>query len=259
MQIHFITSLKPFNENSEVIQNNSINSWKWLGDKINIHVFNKDESIKKFCLENSLNYVDEYECSEFSDLPTWRGMKNGIYDILNNDDIIIWVNGDIIFDQTLISHIEFFKNSESFVLSGMRKDWDDWFLLENKSDLEKIESLLDKRAIWAIDYLVFKKNNFNNLPLFYIARMKFDTFLLHHSIQSYYTIDCTETLNVIHHTHKYGKNVNYETFHELLDNQSNFRTEMNINEQNCNNTANYKDCRFYTIYDSEKNIQVKNR
>ena len=111
MKLNFITSCKPFqSESSLIIQQNAINSWRWMNAEVNINVFNRDETIKEFCIKNNINYIEDYESSQFSDLPSWRGMRNRIIDSVDDNDFIIWVNSDIIFDETLIQNLEYFVN-----------------------------------------------------------------------------------------------------------------------------------------------------
>jgi hypothetical protein len=252
MRLIFTTSCKPLsNDKIKIIQYNSINSWKWLDCEKEILVFNRDESIDKMCIDLGVQYVSLYESSDYSDLPTWRAMREGACKIASDGDLIVWVNSDIVFDNTIVTTINELKETgvEDFILTGKRKNWSDYWELKCKEDLGKIQfdKIGDK---YEIDYFIYNKKHFDNLPKFFIARMKFDNYLMAKAINSVdKTIDSTLVINSYHHQHGYGQNLDkpYSTY--LGDKE--YQVDKTINDA-LFPISNIEDCRYKLKFEKNK-------
>lgn len=256
MKLIFVTSCKPIdNEKTKIRQMNSILSWDWLDCDKEIFLFNKDEQIVSLYEHLNITIVKEYESSNNSDLPTWRAMKDYASNVANEEDYIVWVNSDIIFDNTLLETIEGVeKSTNNFILTGKRKNWDDYHLLSRKDEVRQIP-FTDQGDKWEIDYYVFKKNHFKDLPKFYIARMSFDNYLLQNSIRNVeHTVDCTLTINAIHHTHGYGKN-SEQTWSDFHKENPEVMNEVGENREVCRQIANIESCRYITKKNNQ-NIEL---
>lgn len=261
MKLIFVTSCKPItNDNIKTIQENSLNSWKWLNCEKEIFVFNKDESIKKLVSNLGLNLVTDYESSESSDLPTWRTMRNFASNIATDNDYIVWINSDIIVDDSLPNTIFSIKkdnNLDNFVLTGKRKNWKNYFKITDSNQISNLvlESEGDK---WEIDYFVFKKQHFSDLPKFYIARMRFDNYLLSKSISEIeHTIDCSQTVNLIHHFHGYGDQLS-KPWHEYSK-ENNVSKEVSENFVNCVGLSHLQSCNYFSKFENTKIKIVKKK
>jgi len=260
MKLIFITSCKPTKiEKIETMQLNSLRSWIALEHEKEIYVFNRDDSVKDMCKNIDVKLVEDYESSPHSDIPTWRAMRNFAHSISTDDDIIIWVNSDVMFDESLIETIrQVLQNKiENFVLVGQKYDWSNFYKLDNEFKIGSLSPLV-KHGEYAIDYFIFKKNLFENVPGFFIARQKFDNYLLSKAINEYFTIDCTNTLLCVHHRHDYGPEINLP-FHRAHS------THEWQNEQKTNDSlmsgqmGNILSCKNYTVINEKGEIEIKKR
>jgi hypothetical protein len=248
MKLYFVTSCKPnHDERVKTRQVNAIKSWKWLNCDKEIFVFNKNPQITEMCEELGVTLIDEYESSDKSDLPTWRAMRDYGAKLAGDDEYIIWVNSDIIFDESLLNTIKSIEsqNLKNFILTGKRMPWDDYYDLNDKDMLKNIP-FKNTGDVWEIDYFVFKKIHFLDSPKFYIARMRFDNYLMQRAIHTEeFTIDCTQTINAIHHTHGYG-NESKLIWHEYVSNNGNVKEEVDENQRSCGHGGNIEQCRYIT-------------
>ena len=96
------------------------------------------------------------------------------------------------------------------------------------------------------------------MPGFFIARQKFDNYLLSKAINEYFTIDCTNTLLCVHHRHDYGPEINLP-FHRAHS------THEWQNEQKTNDSlmsgqmGNILSCKNYTVINEKGEIEIKKR
>lgn len=260
MKLIFVTSCKPTKtEKIQTMQMNSLRSWIALEQEKEIYVFNRNDSVKEMCKNLKVTIVEEYESSSHSDIPTWRTMRNFASKISNDDDVIVWVNSDVMFNNSLIKTIQGVvqSNNENFVLVGQKYDWSNFYDLENNFDLSSL-SPLAKHGEYAIDYFIFKKQLFENVPEFFIARQKFDNFLLTKAIKEYFAIDCTNTLLCVHHRHDYGPEINLP-FHKAHSTNE-WQNEQRINDNLMTvQVSSILNCKNYTSFDEDGNIKIKNK
>jgi hypothetical protein len=112
-------------------------------------------------------------------------------------------------------------NSRNFCFIGQRTSWrnpspinfseEKWS--EDLINDSKINGVLNPAC--AIDYFVCSEKTFENIPDFYIARMRYDNWLVSNAIKNNeYTIDITKTVLSIHQDHNYGEfgNLNFKDF-----------------------------------------------
>lgn len=260
MKIIITSSCKTLsNDKIKTMQYNSINSWKWLDCEKEILIFNREESIERMCNELEVKNIKNYESSDFSDLPTWRTMRDIACENATDDDIIVWVNSDIVFDDTLVQTIEQLIESgiDDFILSGKRKNWPNFWELKTKEDLDKIE--FDRIGNeYEIDYFVYRKKHFANLPKFYIARMKFDNYLMRLSIDSVdKTIDSTFAINSYHHEHGYGRDLN-KSWVEASLNDPEFESDRKVNEL-LSPISSINDCKYHIKMENKKIIYINEK
>jgi hypothetical protein len=182
------------------------------------------------CSDLNVINITEYESSEFSDLPTWRTMRNIACEYASDEDLIVWVNSDIVFDESIVETVIQLRNSgeNNFILTGRRKNWPNFFKLNKKEDLLNIEYNKIGNE-WEIDYFVYQKKHFKDLQKFFIARMRFDNYLVKFSIDSVdKTMDSTFAINAYHHEHAYGQNLDQD-YYSATTIDSTYIHDRNIN------------------------------
>lgn len=252
MKLIFITSCKPLNnEDITIMQKNSIRSWSRLPIDKKILVFNKNQSVIDMCEDLDVEVVSDYDHSSYSDIPTWVSMKNIASEHAENGDVIVWVNSDVMFDETLLNTINTVNESiNDFVLVGQKYDWHNFTLLDTIPNFNLFENL-SVHSEWAIDYFIFKKHVFLDVPKFFIARMRFDNFLMDKAIKEHTAIDCSETIFCIHHRHDYGPNTD-KKFSDIYETSS-YQTEQKINDSLINGSlSNIKNCMYYTKFENNE-------
>ena len=120
------------------------------------------------CDELEIKNINDYESSDFSDLPTWRAMRNVACEFASENDIIVWVNSDIVFDDTLIHTINELKKSglEDFILTGKRKNWPNFWKLNNKEEIRdgiQLTIPIDKN-IFTVSIYNYSTPRYNPFP-----------------------------------------------------------------------------------------------
>jgi len=217
---------KPFTDpHIRLIQRNAIGSWKNLHPDIDIILMGNDAGISETAHEFGVRHIHDIAVNEFGtpllDSAFKTAAKEGRFDTL------MFVNADIIFLLDLITAIETLKEKEllptgdsnapdsnkSSLTVGRRVDldvnyeidfngssWPDKLARESKSN-----GVLHS---WAgIDYFIFSKGMFADLPPFAVGRVGWDNWMVAESRRKYsYTIDATACITAIHQNHGYSGN-----------------------------------------------------
>lgn len=200
---------KPFQGEFNIIQRNAIKSWTLLSPKPEIILFEDEkETTKKIAEEVGAIYVSEVEKNEFG-TPLVSDIFRRAQNIASND-ILCYVNADIILMQDFMEAIGMVKNEENFLMVGQRTDFDlnEKIDFENTNWEEKLRGKIQKEGklhpVTGIDYFVFKKGLWNNIPPFAIGRTIWDEWLLWRAWKNGgKIIDATQVVTAIHQNHSY--------------------------------------------------------
>jgi diadenosine tetraphosphate (Ap4A) HIT family hydrolase len=167
---------KPFtNPHIAIIQRNAIISWTLLRPRTEIILFGDEEGTAEICQELGLRHLREIVRNEFG-----TPVLNDIFEKaqqLANYEVLCYVNADIILMSDLIHAINQISQwQKSFLMVGQRWDLDMRELLDfSKNDWEEHLRVLamhfgNKRLPNLIDYFVFPKGLFTDIPPFVIGR-----------------------------------------------------------------------------------------
>ncbi len=198
---------KPFKEEFAIIQRNAIQSWLNLGNNVEVILFGDEEGTKEVAEELRTKHFPEIKRNELG-TPLINDIFEKAQKIARNE-LLCYVNADIILMPDFIKAVDKVKNEENFLLVGQRWDFDlkeeinfgnnDWWQ-KLKEEVLKKGKLHPKTGI---DYFLFKKGLFDNVPPFSL-RTVWDEWLLYKAWRKEAKIiDATEFIMVVHQNHRY--------------------------------------------------------
>lgn len=263
-KVIFVTTVKPFNEVFKFRQLNAIQSWLLLKNiEKEIFILTEEdienEIVKLKDYNNNVHIINEFEKSPSTGIPTFRSLYlKAANEIKSENDIICQINADMIlfddFSNTLNEILDQI-NSRKFCFIGQRTSWNkpsqinfeetNWDI--NLINFLKINGQLNPAC--AIDYFVCSEKTFENIPDFYIARMKYDNWLVSHAISNNeFTIDVTNTVFSVHQDHQYGENgdLNFNNF------ISSVNADFQKNSELSNQFSDIKNCKIYSDFIDNK-------
>lgn len=231
MKLIMFTTCKPMVGNDKLHQEQAIQSWvKLKGIEIKIIVFGNDYGVKEICDKYNLTHIPQVE--NIVNVPKVKAMFEKSASFAQPDDIMLWVNADIIFFQDLIINVNNFleeknrKNIKDFVLVGARLDWNNPSKLPvltkehffgnikmndmiGNQRLVKTNVVSDKYECHpitddGIDYIIHSPTTYKNLidSSLVIAGCYHDSILMWLALQSnMFTCNLSNTVTAIHQNH----------------------------------------------------------
>jgi hypothetical protein len=177
-----LSTPKPFTGLFDVIQRNAIESWTHLEPRPEIVLFGSDAGTAEICEELDLRHVPDVATNEqgtplLSDM-FLRGQE------LASHPVVCWANADIIFMPTLLDAARIVeKHSRPAYLVGRRTDLDQLSLLDFEGDwtgelTRRSEREGERKPANWIDYFMFTRGLFPDLPPFAIGRPGYDPWLI---------------------------------------------------------------------------------
>jgi len=271
MKIVFVTTCKPFIGEAKFIQEQSILSWFNLKDiEIKIIIIGNETGVKELC--DKYNFINRNDVKKLKVFPYISEMLRIANEYANNDDIIIWTNADIVYNQTLVNTIKKFKkyfDYKDFLLVGQRLDWKNY----KKIDLSNEELIcIIKESTYhvpcGIDYLIHSKTSLLNKidKKLCMPAICADQKILYTGLKSnIFVCDCTKTIIAIHHDTG-TENRQSENFKLIYNNNlnckcgwGNIKQCQNISYFNENNDINFKKIKDIKWYDNRLNLELKKK
>lgn len=192
-----------------MIQENAIRSWLNLPGKCEILLLGNEEGVADIARKLNIKHIPEVACNEFG-----TPLLNSVFDIAQQNskyDILAYVNADVILMSDFIVAIYRIPLEKPFMLVGRR--WN----LDIKEHIDftsgNWETELRSRVInygilhgyHAIDYFVFLRNFWGELPPFAIGRIYYDNWLLYRARSlGAALIDATKVITIVHQNHHYN-------------------------------------------------------
>lgn len=203
------TAPKPFKDEHIIkIQTNALNSWKALGDQVEILLLGNDEGVEEKAKELGLRHIPDVECNEkgtpliSSMLDLSRKNSHSPFLCIINTDIILFP--DLLTALKKVS-IQF----DCFLLLGQR--WD----MEVREELPagQKEFLRFKNRVkvqgslhppMGSDYFLFPRDCYQSIPDFAIGRAGWDNWFIFKSrFEHWPVIDATHDIVIVHQSHDY--------------------------------------------------------
>lgn len=226
-EIAIFTAPKPFTDpHINTIQRNAIQSWKVLGPRVDVLMVGDEEGMEAAAEELKVVHLRDVAKNELG-----TPLVNAIFDMArsaSNADYLFYANADIIFLPEVLDVLDRIRElKENFLLVGRRWDLDlpqsldfsgSWQLdLEEKRAAEGVLS-----SQTAMDYFIFPRELFQEIPPFAIGRAGWDNWMIYHAHQQGWpVIDLTASNRVIHQNHDYRHLPGGEIHYDLEESRQN--------------------------------------
>jgi hypothetical protein len=204
-----LSTPKSFHGIFEIIQTNAITSWTHLDPRPEIILFGTDDGTAEICAALGLRHIADVATTDqgtplLSDM-FLRGQE------LASNPVVCWSNADVIYTDALLRAADVVaRHPRPAYLVGRRTDieqptplsfepgWQSTLVTRAQTDGEQ------KPANW-IDYFVFTRGLFTELPPFAIGRPGYDPWLIWRAAQlGADVIDATEAVWAVHQRHDYS-------------------------------------------------------
>ncbi|MFC1613632.1 hypothetical protein ACFL23_04915 [Patescibacteria group bacterium] len=206
--ITIFTIPKPFTEpHIKIIQQNAIKSWALLNPKCEFFLVGNDEGATETAKQLGIKNLPNVEKNEFG-----TPLLNSAFNLArtnSTNDIIVYLNCDIILTSNFIGAVNRLPQ-KNFLAVGRRWDLDirDIINFKNPAWEMDIKKEIKKRGVLhsyaGIDYFIFEKNSFKNMPPLIVGRVGWDNYMiLKARNKKMKVIDATEAITAIHQNHDY--------------------------------------------------------
>ena len=204
----FFSIPKPFvDEHISNIQKNAILSWKNLSDKIEIYLMGNEQGIKEAAEELKVKHLPQVEKNEFG-TPLLDSAFRLVRENCRND-IIAYLNADIILLDDFLAALEIMPK-DNFLAVGQRWDLDvnEPIDFSDKNWQNGLRTKVMKtgrlHSPAGMDYFIFNKNSFQNIPAFAVGRVGWDNWMVREARRSgMKVIDASNLITAIHQNHEY--------------------------------------------------------
>jgi glycosyltransferase involved in cell wall biosynthesis len=201
---------KAFEGHIAMIQRNAIESWTKLHPKPEIILFGNDPGVAEIALEFKLRHVPNVRCTS-QGTPLLNDIFAQVHRLATYP-ILTYVNSDIILMSDFIPTLEaVIKQYSKFLLLGRRWNLDiDKVLNFNQYNWEeKLRKQITQKGIFsgvgALDYFVFPKPLFSQLPEFAVGRAGWDNWMVGEALkQNYPVINASRLITAVHQNHEYS-------------------------------------------------------
>lgn len=205
--ITFFAIPKPFRGHINVIQRNAIQSWLSLRPACEIILLGDDEGVKETAEEFGVLHVPDVKKNEFG--TPLLGSAFSFAQKLAKNDVLMYVNSDVIFFQDLIEALQR-VDKPAFLMCGRRWDLD----IKEEVDFanngwagklrERVKNEGKPHGLSGMDYFIFPRN-LVNMPAFAVGRPGWDSWLIYDMrSRRIPVIDATEAITVIHQNHDFS-------------------------------------------------------
>lgn len=191
-----------------MIQRNAIQSWVLMCPECEIILFGDDEGTAEVAAEFGIRHIPDIARNEYG-----TPLLNSLFDVAQRSashDLMAYVNADIILMSDFVTAVQHMP-SHPFLMIGHRWNLDIRDALDFKS--HNWEIVLRDRVANAgklhppggIDYFVFRRGFWCDIPPFAIGRTAWDQWLIYRARSiGALVIDATRTVTAIHQNHDYA-------------------------------------------------------
>ena len=207
---------KPFQGHINTIQRNAIKSWTLLHPQVEVILFGNDEGTSDTATEFGIRHIPDIARNEFG-----TPLLNSILDVAQaaaSHNIMVYVNADIILMSDFIRAVQYIPKGP-FLMTGQRWDVDLEKLIdyENNDWEDRLKTIINEKGKLsfrgAMDYFVFHRGLWKDIPSFAIGRTAWDNWLIYYARSMRIpVIDATEAVTAIHQNHE----TNHRPGHGLM-------------------------------------------
>ena len=204
----FFTIPKPFTGHMAIIQRNAIKSWLALRPHCEVLLLGDDKGVAEIAGEWGLRHITDIDKNEFG-TPLVPSIFSRAEQEASNP-VVAYVNADIVLMTDFlnaVSQITFRK----FLMVGQRYDLDvsELIRLEQAGWEQSFRADVDARgtlhAVTGLDYFVYRKGLWRDIPPFAIGRTAWDNWLVYGAKKRGAAIvNATEVVRAVHQNHDYA-------------------------------------------------------
>jgi len=227
--ITLFTAPKPFiNPHIALIQRNALQSWRHLGDEVEVLMVGNEAGMSELSAELGIRYLPQVKCNELG-----TPLVSSIFELARQNStspLLAYANADILLTPQFIQAARLVSSQmREFLIVGQRWDldlrqaldfspgWDTRLLAEVKQ-----RGRLHPPA--GSDYFVFPRQCFTELPGFAIGRAGWDNWMFYFArLQKWSVVDATSACIVVHQDHDYSHLPNGQSHYHLPESYSNIR------------------------------------
>lgn len=208
--ITFFTTAKPFYGHIAVIQRNALQSWKLLHPDVEVILFGDDEGAARLCSELGIRHEPDIVVN-----PSGTKRLDSIFGRAQEvawHNLLCYCNCDIVLTRDFRQALEDLLNWRSrFLMIGRRWDTDVYAPIDfSRTDWEKgivelARSVGFQRSYHNIDYFLFARGLYQEIPPLVIGRIGWDPWLVGkaHDL-GVAVVDVSDRVCAIHQNHDYG-------------------------------------------------------
>lgn len=219
---------KPFIGHNKIIQENAIQSWKRLVPECEVILLGKDFGTAEAANQFGCRYIADVTCNELG-----TPLVNSLFceaEKIAVNSIMCYVNCDIMFTNTLMAAIALLAGRRKYLLVGQRynldinSSWDFTYPEWEHALMAHTVSNGELNPPGGIDYFIFPKGQFGNIPDLAVGRAWWDNWMIYNSKRSFIpVIDGTRMVLAVHQNHDYShcKGGLQEAYHDGPEVQNN--------------------------------------
>ncbi|AQQ09158.1 hypothetical protein L21SP3_00958 [Sedimentisphaera cyanobacteriorum] len=213
--ITFLTSPKPFYGHTGRIQKKAIQSWLRVAADVEVLVYGEGEGVAEACKDLGTINVPDIECS-LSGIPLFNSIVNHAKKNAKHD-IQCYLNCDILLNETIADAVKIITKAKlnEFLVTGQRIDlMKDVDFELNQHWLGQLKQLfetckLQLHSPTGMDYFIFRRGMWNDLPALVIGRAGYDEALVLYCMRNKIPIiNGTLKILALHQFHDYGHTSN---------------------------------------------------
>lgn len=201
------STAKAFHGHIETIQRNAIYSWTLLRPECEVILFGDEEGTAEIAAALDIRHILDVECNEYG-TPLLSSMFGLAQDVAKHQ-LMCYVNADIILTSDLLKGVQqVYEQRHQFLIVGQRWDFDlrEPVDFSNANWEEELRSQATKygklHSKGGMDYFVFPRGLYSNVPPFAVARTGYDNWLVYRACSmNVPVVDATKAVTVIHQNH----------------------------------------------------------
>ncbi len=203
------TTPKPFTGHYEVIQRNALRSWKALGPGFQVILMGNEPGAAQVAGELGLRHLPDIPRNEYG-TPLLSGLF-ALAQARSDTPYLCYINADMLMLSDFRGALQQVARRKSrFLMVGQRCNFDQTTLLDFSGDWEadfrgrvQERGKLDRPT--AIDYFVFRRGMWGEIPPFAIGRTAFDNWLIYRARSLHIpVVDVTQGVLAVHQNHDYN-------------------------------------------------------
>src|SRR3990172_7144511 len=200
---------KPFRGHIGVIQRNAIQSWLLLRPACQVIVLADEHGTAEVAAEFNILHIPHIRHNEYG-----TPLVSSLFEEAEKVSaypFLCYVNADIILMSDFLPAVRrAFEEKPRSLLVGRRWDLDVRSSIDFSNSWEEVvkDRLANQgtlHACWGMDYFVFCKGLFAEIPPFAVGRPLWDNWLVYHArSRNIPVVDLTEMATVVHQNHDYS-------------------------------------------------------